>query len=221
MDRQALVTRVMNGAATAINQMSYPAVAGFNREIPPAAYDPARAKRLLAEAGYPSGFGLTVHCSNDRYPNDARICQTVGQMLARIGLDVKVEALPKAVYFGKIFPPTSEYAFGLIGIGDSSGEGSSMLDAVLRTRDPAVKGGMLNAAQYSNPAVDRLTEALKNEFDPQKRAETTRQAMAITARDLPYVPLFSGSVVAASKKSILFEVRVDEMTLAQNAKPAR
>ncbi len=222
IDRKAMVARVMDGAASVINQMTYPTSPGYNRKLPELAFDPAKARQLLAQAGYPQGFGLTVHCSNDRYPNDARVCQTVGQMLARIGLDIKVEALPKAVYFGKIFPPNAEYAFGLIGVSDPSGDSSGILSAVLQTREPAAKAGMLNAAGYSNPLVDQRVLALKPEFDPAKRAEITQAAMALVAKDLPYVPMFAGSVVAASKKGIAFTVRVDdEMTLVQDAKPAR
>lgn len=221
LDRTALVNRVMNGAATPINQMTHPNAAGFNRQLPALAFDTAKAKRLLADAGYPNGFGLTVHCSNDRYPNDGRVCQTVGQMLARIGLDMKVEALPKAVFFAKMFPPAEEWVFGLMGIGDPSGEGSTILSSVLQTRDPAAKAGMLNAANYSNAQFDKLALALKPEFDPAKRASITRDGMALIAKDLPYLPIFAGSVVAASKKGINFTVRVDEMTLAKDANPAR
>ena len=221
IDRKALVARVMNGAGVPANQMTYPGATGFNSELPPLQFDPAKAKRLLAEAGFPEGFGLTVHCSNDRYPNDARICQTVGQMLARIGMAIKVETLPKAVYFSKVIPPNTEYAFGLFGASDPSGEGTTPLTAVVQTRDPATKSGLLNIAGYSNPAVDQLINQLRPEFDPAKRAELARSAMGFVAEDLPYLPLFVGSVVAASKPNLAFDVRTDEMTLAQDVRPAR
>lgn len=221
IDRNALVARVMNGAGVPANQMTYPGSAGFNPELPPLQFDTAKAKRLLADAGYPDGFGLTVHCSNDRYPNDARICQTVGQMLARIGMAIKVEAQPKAVYFGKVMPPNTEYAFGLFGASDPSGEGTTLLPAVVQTRDPATKTGLLNIAGYSNPAVDQRINQLRPEFDPAKRAALARSAMGFVAEDLPYLPLFVGSVVAASKTNLTFEVRVDEMTLAQDVRPGK
>jgi peptide/nickel transport system substrate-binding protein len=221
IDRKSLVARVMNGAGVPANQMTYPGATGFNNELPPLQFDPAKAKRLLADAGFPEGFGLTVHCSNDRYPNDARICQTVGQMLARIGLAIKVETLPKAVYFGKAFPPNTEYAFGLFGASDPSGEGTTPLTAVVQTRDPAAKAGLLNIAGYSNAAVDQRINQLRPEFDPAKRAELARSAMGFVAADLPYLPLFVGSVVAASKANLAFEVRIDEMTLAQDVRLAK
>src|SRR6185436_4232026 len=62
-------------------------------------FDPAAAKRLLAEAGYPNGFGFTLHCPNDRYINDEKICVALAAMWARLSVNVKVDAMPKAQYF--------------------------------------------------------------------------------------------------------------------------
>jgi peptide/nickel transport system substrate-binding protein len=91
----------------------------------------------------------------------------------------------------------------------------------LHTRDPVRKAGLLNASGYSNPQLDQRVATLGPEFDSPKRAEITRAAMALVAKDLPYLPLFAGSVLAASKKNIAFNVRVDEMTLAQEAQPLK
>ncbi len=61
--------------------------------------DPEAAKKLLAEAGYPDGFEVTMDCPNDRYVNDAAICQAVVGMLARIGVKVDLLAQPEAAVF--------------------------------------------------------------------------------------------------------------------------
>ena len=60
---------------------------GTSKKLKPDKYDPQGAKKLLAEAGYPNGFGLTLHAPNDRYINDAKIAQAVAQMLTRVGID--------------------------------------------------------------------------------------------------------------------------------------
>ena len=57
-------------------------------------YDPEGAKKLLAEAGYPKGFRITLHGPNNRYINDSKICEAVAQMLSRIGIDTKVDTMP-------------------------------------------------------------------------------------------------------------------------------
>ena len=64
-------------------------------------FDPDGAKKLLAEAGYPNGFGITLSGPNNRYINDEQILQAVAQMFTRVGIQTKVEALPLAVYFPK------------------------------------------------------------------------------------------------------------------------
>lgn len=221
IDRKAIAQRVMDGAAEPINQFATPGMASYNKSLPELAYDPARAKKLLADAGYPEGFGLTVHCSNDRYPNDGRICQTLGQMLARIGLDMKVEAQPKAIFFSKIFPPKGEYLFGLLGWGANDGTASTGLTGILHTYDPAKKFGTYNVMGYSNPSLDAHIEALSSEFDMAKRTAMERAILAEAAKDWPVIPLYAGSVVLASKKEIAYDPRPDELTLAVEAKPAR
>ena len=97
---------------------------GFDGYVPTIAAppaDPAGAKALLAEAGYPSGFGITVHCSNGRYVNDAGICQMLGAMLTRAGIASKVEVMPPSMYFSRI--PASNPQFALMLIGGGAGGG--------------------------------------------------------------------------------------------------
>jgi peptide/nickel transport system substrate-binding protein len=221
IDRKAITQRVMDGAADPINQMATPGMAAWNKSIPEIVYDPARAKKLLADAGYPDGFGLTVHCSNDRYPNDGRICQTLGQMLARIGLDMKVEAQPKAVYFPHIFPPKGDYAFAFLAWGAIDGTPATTLSSIIHTYDTTKKLGTYNTAGYSNPALDARIEVLQGEFDPARRSELERTLLADVAKDSPYLPIYAGSVVLASKKSISFTPRSDEMTMAGEAHAAK
>lgn len=221
IDRKAIVQRVMDGAAEPINQFATPGMASYNKDLPELAYDPVRAKKLLAEAGYPDGFGLTVHCSNDRYPNDGRVCQTLGQMLARIGLDMKVEAQPKSVYFPKIFPPKGEYAFGLLGWGAIDGTASTGLTGIIHSLDPVKRFGTYNVMGFSNPALDARIEALSAEFDLGKRAAMERALLADVAKEWPVIPLYAGSVVLVSKKGIAYSPRPDELTLASEARVAK
>jgi peptide/nickel transport system substrate-binding protein len=221
IDRKAIAQRVMDGAAEAINQFATPGMASYNKDLPELAYDPARAKKLLADAGFPEGFGLTVHCSNDRYPNDGRVCQTLGQMLARIGLDMKVEAQPKSVFFPKIFPPKGEYAFGFLGWGAIDGTAATGLTGIIHSFDSAKKFGTYNVMGFSNPALDTRIEALSSEFDLGKRASMERALLADTAKEWPVIPLYAGSVVLASKKGIGYAPRPDEMTLANEAQAAK
>ena len=119
INRAAIASKVMEGLAAPAGQTVPEGWFGYNPELEVEPYDPEGAKKLLAEAGYPDGFGLTIHGPNDRYVNDSKICQAVGQMLARIGLDIKVDTMPKSVFFSKVRVPNVEFSFGLLGWGNS------------------------------------------------------------------------------------------------------
>ena len=79
INRDAIVSRVMEGVAIPAGQLLPPGFFGTSKNLKPQAYNPKRAKELLAEAGYPNGFGMTIHGPNDRYINDAKIAQAIGQ----------------------------------------------------------------------------------------------------------------------------------------------
>jgi len=101
VDINAIKTQIMRGLSTPTaigtpNPKGEGIPAALEKRL---AYDVAGAKKLLADAGYPNGFGFTLHCPNDRYVNDEKICTALAAMWARIGLNVKVEAMPKAQYF--------------------------------------------------------------------------------------------------------------------------
>src|SRR5207302_10217243 len=84
INRQTLAERVMAGQAVPTGQLLPEGFFGYTRNLKAEAYDPEAAKKLLAEAGYPNGFGLTIHSPNNRYVNDAKVAQAVAQMLARV-----------------------------------------------------------------------------------------------------------------------------------------
>src|SRR5262245_59029672 len=99
INRQALVERVMEGAAVSTSQLMPQGFFGHAPGIKPEPYDPEGARKLLAEAGYPDGFGLTLHAPNNRYVNDEQIAQAIAQMLSKIGVLTKVDAMPSSVFF--------------------------------------------------------------------------------------------------------------------------
>ena len=100
---------------------------GVSSNLQPVAYDPEGAKKLLAEAGVGDGFKLTIHGPNDRYINDAKIAEAIGQMLTRIGIDTEVVTMPRSVYFKRASrggpDKTPEFSFILVGWGCGLGRG--------------------------------------------------------------------------------------------------
>ena len=99
INRPAIVDHVLSGAGEATGQIVPDGMGGHDPALKPVAFDPAGAKQLLTEAGYPAGFGLTLHGSNNRFPNDSQLAQALGQMFSRGGLHVNgVELMPYNVY---------------------------------------------------------------------------------------------------------------------------
>src|SRR2546428_12451350 len=127
----------MRGVAGPPALMVGPVVNGYapapNRRSP---HDPAAAKKLLADAGYPAGFGVGFDCPNDRYVNDEAICQAIGAMLARIGVKVDLLAQTRAKYFGKINAPRFETSFYMLGWTPGTYDALDALKALAATRRP-------------------------------------------------------------------------------------
>jgi peptide/nickel transport system substrate-binding protein len=213
INRQGLAERVMQGTAVATGQWMPPEGFGYAPEIGVPKYDPEHAKALLAQAGYPQGFRLTLHTPNNRYPNDAETAQAVAQMWTRVGVQTTVEALPWASYAGKA--SHQSFSAGLIGWGSISAE-ATLLN-VLGTRDPAAGRGSVNDSGYSDPAMDARTDAAMTVLDDTERARLLRQEVVDTMANQPIIPLFQLINAWASRKGIVYEPRSDERTVATNA----
>jgi peptide/nickel transport system substrate-binding protein len=177
----------MRNAATPAAEMVGPGVRGFqtdmNKRLP---YDVEAAKRLLAEAGYPSGFELGMNCPNDRYVNDAAICQAVAANLARIGVKVDLQTETKATYFPKIL--RRDTSFYLLGWTPSTTDAHDAMVSLMAT--PTDKGqGQFNLGWYSNPKFDELALKVQSESDDKKRNDFIREAFRIHQDDVGHIPL--------------------------------
>ncbi|MBC7779243.1 MAG: ABC transporter substrate-binding protein [Proteobacteria bacterium] len=210
IDRRALVEKTMEGLATTATNIVAPGILGHNETLKPDAYDPAAARKLLAEAGWPDGFGLTLHGPNDRYINDEQVVQTVAQMLARIGIAVKVETQPVAVYFARA--RRHEFSFALLGWGSNAGDFA--LRTLVGTVNPDTGWGTWNWGRYSNPQVDALVSASLASVDAKKRDAQSREAMALAMRDYAVIPLHHQFATWAMRRGVRYTARLDEFTYA-------
>ena len=187
IDVDTIKARTMRGAATPTAEMVAPGIRGFqpdmNKRLP---YDSEAAKKLLAEAGYPNGFEVGMNCPNDRYVNDAAICQAVAANLARIGVKVNLMTETKVSYFPKVL--RRDTSFYLLGWTPSTGDAHDTLSAIMAT--PTDKGqGQFNLGAYSNPRLDELTGKIQSETDEKKRNEMIREAFKIHQDDVGHIPL--------------------------------
>ncbi len=216
INRQALAERVMEGTARPTGQWLPPGTFGYNPEVPTPRFDADAAKRLLAEAGYPNGFRITLHSPNDRYPNDARTAQAVAQMWSRIGIRTEVEALPWASFASR--SNRQEFAVRLAGWGSTTGEASYTLVNVLGTYDRAKLTGASNVMRYSNPALDALTERAVATLDNASREAQLREGVRIAMEDVGLMPLFQLVNSWALRRGLHYEARMDERTVAMGVR---
>ena len=219
INRQALAERVMEGQAVPTGQLLPEGFFGYTRNLKVEAYDPEGAKKLLAEGGYPNGFGLTIHSPNNRYVNDAKVAQAVAQMLARVGIATRVETMPSATFF----PQATEFKFSFILVGWSSGTGeaSSPLKALIATVSRDKGFGTANRGRYSNAKVDLMLEDALVTVDDARREALLQRATELAINDTAIVPLYHQVSVWGTRNGISYVPRTDENTLAHKFKPLR
>ena len=218
IDRPAIAERVMEGAALPSAQLLPPASFGALPDRRAVRADPEAARRLLAEAGYPQGFRITLHGPNDRYINDARIIQAIGQMWTRIGVRTAVEGQPWATFVARA--GRQELSAMLVGWGTSSGEPTSPLRSLLATYNAQRGFGGSNRGRYSNPAMDAKMEEALRTLDDGRREALLREATALAMDDVGIVPIHIQKNIWAMRRGLRHEARADELTRAQDVSPA-
>lgn len=218
ISRDAIVERVMEGVAIPAGQLLPDGFFGVSDKLEVVPYDPAGAKKLLAEAGYPDGFELTIHGPNDRYINDAKIAEAIAQMLTRAGIKTAVETMPRSVYFGRASTGSPdglpEFSFILVGWGAGSGEASSPLKSLIHTYDKDAGFGSSNRGRHSDPETDALIEEALRTVDDAKRQELLAAATERAIENVAIIPTHFQVNTWASKKGLSYIARTDEYTLA-------
>ncbi len=212
INRKAIADRILQGTVTVANQWMPKGSFGFNPDIPEIPYNVEHAKKLLAEAGYPNGFQITIHVPGDRYPQAPETVQAVAQFWTRAGVKTNVEVVPWTVYSGRA--RKNEYAVSVIAWGNGTGEAGYGLLQTLATNDPAKGRGANNWGRYSNEAVDKALDAATVEFDAGKRESVFRHAAKLVTDDVGQIPLFHYKNIWAAKKGLKVVPLLSDRTTA-------
>jgi peptide/nickel transport system substrate-binding protein len=201
IDIETIKKQVMRDAATPAALMIPPQVRGFAPELAKRLpYDVDAAKKLLAEAGYPNGFEVKMNCPNDRYVNDAEICQAVAANLAKVGVKIQLEAETKGTYFPKVL--RRDTSFYMLGWTSSTVDAHNMLYPILSS--PGEGGrGQFNLGAYSNARIDELTTKIASETDESKRNAMIAEAMKIHQDEVGHLPLHQQALNWAAKKNVM------------------
>jgi peptide/nickel transport system substrate-binding protein len=208
IDVNALQKTVMRGLSvpTAIN-LPNPTLAGIPKEMDKRhPFDIAASKKLLADAGYPNGFEVQLDCPNNRYVNDEKICVAVAGMLAKVGVTVKVNAIPRAQYFPKA--QKMDVSFCMLGWGGATTDAIFTLQPVLHSRND--KGdGDYNWGNYKDADFDALIDSAKGDTDPKRRQETIIKAMKMFHDKVLMIPLHLQVIPWASRANTTVIHRAD------------
>jgi len=201
IDEPAIASKVMLGLGHPSFEMWGPGVNGYDAamDVRPK-LDPAAAKKLLAEAGYPNGFKVTLDCPNDRYVMDEQISTAIVSMLARVGVRIDLNAQTKTKFFTKILAPNYDTDFYMLGWTPATYDANNVLYTLLATRDG--KRGEVNVGGYSNPAIDDLTAKIGTETDQAKRNDMIKQSIKIVQEDVASLPLHQQVIVWAARKNV-------------------
>jgi peptide/nickel transport system substrate-binding protein len=209
IDVEAIRRSIMRGQAYPTALLVAPVINGYTKDLDqrPAMLTRDEARKLLADAGYPEGFTTGMDCPNDRYVNDAAICQAVAAMLLKIGIKVDLLTQPRSGFFGKLmrkgdYSPGKTSLYLMAWSPASTYDVHNVLDSLLETPSPVTKRGQANIGGYSNPAFDALAEKIDNEPDPAVRNALIRQATKIYVDDYAYVPLHQQALVWAMRKNV-------------------
>jgi peptide/nickel transport system substrate-binding protein len=214
IDIEAIKSRVMRGMAAPSALMISPLLFARAAEFKRWPYDPDAARKLLAEAGYPNGFEVTMDCPNDRYVNDEAICQAVAAMLARVGVKIDLLAQPKAKYFAKVLASGGyDTSFYLLGWTPGSFDSWNVLNNIVGCRDEKGNGGQFNLGGYCNQKVEELAGNILREVDVKKRDEMIAETFRIIHDEVSHIPLHQQALVWGVSKKLKVVQRADNQIL--------
>ncbi len=207
IDRAELVRR-LSAPATPANQLVTPAIFGHDPARGPLACDPAAARRLLAEAGWPSGFELEFPARG----LFAEAASIVAEMLGRVGIRAHVRALTEAEWFpamasGRLTMTVSRF-------GCPTGDASDLLESALQTRVAGTKAGLNNYSGYSSRPLDELIGLAGRTLEMRRRKPYLLEATALVMEDLPLVPLYVDQDLYAFRRGVEWTPRNDNFLIA-------
>ncbi|GAC1344645.1 MAG: ABC transporter substrate-binding protein [Acetobacteraceae bacterium] len=209
INREGIRTQIMDGFAVPTGQLMPKGAAGYTPDLKPDPYDPQRARKLLADAGYPQGFALTLNGPNDRYVNDRAIVEAIAQMWTRIGVKTAVATGPASTFFSGA--ARDEYTTSLNGWASDTGEASSSLIQIIASSNPEKgRGAVLRRSHFAREAIDKVVEQSLATFDPEEREKLYVEATKMGLQEQAFIPLHHQVNIYAMRKGMSLRPRMQE-----------
>ncbi|QKJ85018.1 Dipeptide-binding ABC transporter, periplasmic substrate-binding component [Paramixta manurensis] len=210
INREAIVKKIMRGMTSVANTYLAPAIPGYDPKSAIALpYNPAKAKQLLSDAGFPQGFPLQFDCVEGAYINAPQWCQAVQGFWSKIGVKTTMNVHPYSVY--NQITDNGKTDIAVIGWANLPIMDAHNISVQLLHTNDNTGFGMFNLPRYSNPRVDQLIEASLPELDQAKRVEMLRQEINLAQSDLPYIPMHFEPVVWVVSKQLTLKQSPDNV----------
>ena len=211
VNRELIARVVMNNAASPTGQMILEGKRGNLAELPVPEYNPEKAKELLKAAGYEKGFKVVLDAPNGRYVNDAQVAQALASQLAKVGIEVELNLLPKSVFFDHV-RPGDKSSLVMTGWSEQTDAGT-MGNVLFYTRGKNPSKGTSNRTHYSNPAYDKLLDDADATADIALRTKLVEESARVILNDVGLVPLYFEKDLYGKKKNVTFAPRSDKYLL--------
>ena len=216
INRETIRRVVMRGQSVPAGMIISPFVLGWTQQLDAIPkLDVDLAKKLLAEAGYPQGFSVSLHCPNDRYVNDEKVCEAAVGQLAAIGIKINLISQPQSLHFPTLQKRESD--FYMLGWGPSTYDSDNPLSFLYHTQTGKLGGW--NQTRYSNAEVDGLIAAISVEPDIAKRNALIGRTWNILKEETIYIPLHNQVLAHAMKDNLDIPVHPDNSPHFKLIKP--
>lgn len=215
INREAIQKVVMGGQSAPSGTLVPPGVNGYTKDLDKyPAWDIAKAKALMAEAGYPNGFTIKLNCPNNRYINDEKICQATVGFLGQIGIKVTLDARPMAQHTPTILKEETDMY--MLGWGVASFDAAYTLDSLYHSRGPVY--GTYNATKTKYPEWDAKMESLATIVDTEKRNAVMAEILAWAKDEAIFIPVHNQLLAWGMKKNVEVKVQPENQLYVKYVK---
>ena len=217
IDVNAIQKVVMNGLSTPSEQyvpsshLGYVKDLSFRTLYP---FDLEKARALMKEAGHEKGFAVTLDATNNRYVNDGAIAQALASMLAKIGITLNLNLMPKAQFFTYVRVPSEKSSIIMSGWDTPSGDAGGMYNVMMYTRDVRKGYGQANRGSYANPKFVEIIDKADSTAKIEERHKHLQEATRIVVHDIPLIPIHYEQDLYAAKKNVDLKPRMDKFIWA-------
>jgi len=201
IDKDSLIKYVLFGLGSPEDSILPPFVLG-HIAVGPYQYDPQKAKQLLAQAGYPNGFSVTLITPNGRYLFDTQVAETIAQYLRDIGIQVNVRTYDWPTYVSTILAPLNKTELQLFLLGWSPSVPDPYFYTFQLFHSSQFTPNGFNNFFYNNTEADKLLELGATTTDPQLRAQIYQNLTKIVWNDAPMIFLYYQGFVVAYRSTL-------------------